>query len=76
MNLPYQTILDGANMATFWEFVKYFLFFIAPIIMIWVAIELAGRIGGVIKGAVHEGEDYDRRRRRYDGEDDDYYDYR
>jgi len=73
MGLPYQTILDGANMGQFWEYVKYFLFFIAPVVMIWVAIEIVGRVVGVVRNTV---EDDDRPRRiRYDDDDDDYYFY-
>lgn len=68
MNLPYQTILDGAALGTFWEFVKYFLFFIAPLVMIWVAIELVGRLLKIIKGTTEnvDDDDYYDRRRRYD----------
>lgn len=68
--LPFQTMLDGPNMAQFWEFVKYFLFFVAPIVMIWVAVELVGRFVGVVRNTV-EDEEYPRRR-RYDDEDDYY----
>lgn len=71
MGLNYQTILDGANMAQFWEYVKYFLFFIAPLVMIWVAVEVVGRFVGVVKDTVEDEENP--RRRRYDDEDDHYY---
>lgn len=37
--LEYQTLLDGENMAQFWEYVRYFLFFIAPLAMIWFAAD-------------------------------------
>lgn len=71
--LPYQTILDGANMAQFWGYVKYFLFFVAPVVMIWVAVVLVGRVAGVVRHTVED--EKNPRRRRYDDEDDDDYYY-
>lgn len=68
---PYQTFLDGENMGIFWEYVKWILFLVAPIVMIWVAIELVGRFTKVVKGTVHDEEI--RRRRTYDDDDDYYY---
>ena len=67
---PFVTFLDGAMMGLFWGYVKWFLFLVAPLVMIWVAIEIAARFSGVVKGAVEDDDDY--RRRRHD-EDDDYY---
>lgn len=72
MGLPYQTILDGDNMGQFWEYLKFFMFFIAPVVMIWVAIQLVGWVVRMIRGTVTEE---DTRRRRYDDDDDDYYYY-
>lgn len=69
--LPYQTMLDGAFMGEFWGYVKYFLFFIAPVVMIWVAVQLVGRFVGVVRNSVEDDEEYVRRR-RYD-DDEDYY---
>lgn len=66
---PFVTILDGGNMNLFWGYVKWFLFLVAPLVMIWVAVELVGRFTRVVKTSVEdEDEDY-RRRSRYDDYD-------
>lgn len=36
----YQTFLNGENMATFWNNVKWFLFFAAPVAMIFFAVDI------------------------------------
>lgn len=69
MDLPYQTMLDGEFMGQFWEYVKYFLFFVAPLVMIWVAIQLVGRLVGVVRNSVEDDDEYSRRRRYNDDED-------
>jgi hypothetical protein len=54
---PYQTFLSGANLATFWNNVKWFLFLIAPIIMIFFATDTVGFVIRIIRkafGAVDE----------------------
>lgn len=69
MNLPYQTILDGESMGQFWEYVKFFLFYIAPMLMIWVAVEMVRLVTRVIKGTTAEAEVddyYEEKRRRND----------
>lgn len=66
---PFVTILDGKAMDQFWGYIKWFLFLVAPVVMIWVAIELVGWLAGVIRGTV---EDDDKPRRRHE-EDDEYY---
>lgn len=68
--LPYTTFLNGANTAEFWDMVKWVLFYIAPIFMIWLAIEMVGRLILTAKDTVDDDEDH-YRKRRYD--DDDYY---
>lgn len=75
MNLPYQTILDGAAMGEFWEYVKFFLFFAAPIVMIWVAIALVNRLVFIVRGSTQNADDdhYYEKRRRHDDDDDYYY---
>lgn len=69
MDLPYQTMLDGEFMGQFWEYVKYFLFFVAPLVLIWVAIQLVGRLVGVVRNSVEDDDEYSRRRRYNDDED-------
>lgn len=72
MNLPFQTFLDGAMLGQFWEFVKFILFYVAPIVMIYVALELVAWVIRAIRGTMTEADlDHDRRRRHDD--DDDYY---
>lgn len=63
----FQTFFTGERLADFWYYVKWFLFLIAPIVMIWAATELVGRIIGVIKSAIGNDKDKD---------DDDYDVYR
>lgn len=73
MNLPYKTIFDIGDASQFWEFVKYFLFLVGPIVMIWVAIELVRRLVSIVRGSTENADDdlyYEKRRRN---DDDDYY---
>lgn len=75
MDLPsYTTFLDGSNMTDFWNAVKFFLFYIAPVFMIWVAVELVGWIIRTVRHTVDDGEG--RRHRHHDDDEDDYYYYR
>lgn len=71
---PFVSFLDPAMMGLFWGYVKWFLFILAPIIMIWFAVEVVGRFVGIVKGTVEEaGEENEyRRRRKWDDEDDFY----
>lgn len=63
----FQTFFTGERLADFWYFVKWFLFLVAPMVMIWIASEVVGRIIGVIKSAIRNDKDKD---------DDDYDVYR
>ena len=72
---PFVTFLDGNNMTDFWQTVKLFLFYIAPVFMIWVAVELVGWIIRTVRNTVDD-EDTGRRHRYHDDDDDDYYYYR
>lgn len=65
---PYQTILDGQNMDIFWGYVKWILFLVAPLVMIWVAVEIVGRVSVMIKKTVQHED-----RERYVPDDDDNY---
>lgn len=67
--LPYQTFLDGQNMTAFWDNVKWFLFLIAPIVMIWFAVDV---IGWLIK-AIREAFETSTEKKKE--EDDDVYYY-
>lgn len=70
LNLPaYQTFFDTVSMNDFWSTVKYFLFFFAPVMMIYVAFKILERIAPIIKNAIYPNEE----RRYYDDDDDDYY---
>ncbi|OIJ22049.1 hypothetical protein BKP45_05065 [Anaerobacillus alkalidiazotrophicus] len=64
----FQTFLSGSNMTEFWNNVKWFLFFIAPIIMIFFAIDVIGHLIVMIRKALGVGEKND--------DDDDYDVYR
>lgn len=74
MNLPYETIFDGAKMGEFWEYIKYFMFFVAPVVMIWVAIKLVSMLVIMIRNSMNKGHDdddeyYGSRRRSNDYDD-------
>lgn len=76
MDLPYQTIFDGPRMAEFWEYIKYFLFFAAPVVMIWVAIQLVKMVVTIVRNFMNKGHENDddyygsRRRNKNDDYDD------
>lgn len=59
---PYVTFLDSQNMAFLWDVLKWILFAVAPMIMIWVAIQMVGHLVGVVKGTIDDDEEYERRR--------------
>ncbi|WP_046199636.1 hypothetical protein [Bacillus sp. UMTAT18] len=60
MDLPqYTSFLNADNMGEFWKILKWVLFYIAPIIMIWFAIHSVTELISRIKGSV-SGEDEDR----------------
>lgn len=70
MQLPdYQTFLSGNRLTDFWQIVKWFLFFVAPCIMIAFALEavmeLIKRTIRAITGKEAEDDYY------YDDDDDD-----
>lgn len=47
----FQTFLDPANMDTLWENVEWLLFYVAPVVMIYVAIVSIGHLIDVVKNA-------------------------
>ncbi len=60
MDLPqYTSFLNADNMGEFWKILKWVLFYIAPIIMIWFAIHAVTELIARIKSSV-SGEDEDR----------------
>lgn len=65
----YQSFLSGDNLITFWNNVKWFLFLVAPIIMIFFATDVIGHLVSVIRGTVDDKE------KRQDDDDDDIYYY-
>lgn len=64
----FQSFLDGQNMATFWGNVKWILFLVAPIVMIWFAVDVVGWLIKAIRGAMGATEN-----KRTDDDDDIYY---
>jgi len=65
---PYQTFLNPENLGIFWGNVKWILFFIAPCIMIWVAIHAVGMLIQVVKKALHEADQEEREGKKEDDE--------
>lgn len=63
----YQTFLNAENMDLFWQYVKYFLFFVAPVMMIFIATDLIGTLIDVIKRSIGI--------KKRDNDDDDVYYY-
>lgn len=63
----FQTFLNPQRMAEFWYFVKWFLFYVAPLVMIFFATETIGHLIQVIRKALGIGKNDD---------DDDYDVYR
>lgn len=62
----YVTFLNDARTAQFWEWVKWILFFVAPIIMIFFAIPIVGltiqmikKIFGAAEKQKDDDDDYD-----------------
>ncbi|WP_458414536.1 hypothetical protein ACNQFZ_06625 [Schinkia sp. CFF1] len=62
----FQTFFTGERLTDFWYFVKWFLFLIAPMVMIFIASEVVGKVIEVIKNAIRKDKDK--------GKDDDDYD--
>lgn len=59
---PYQAFLSGDNLASFWDNVKWFLFLVAPIIMVFFATDTIRFLIRAIRkafGAVDEKEKED-----------------
>lgn len=73
MDLPFETVLDGKAMDDFWQAVKWVLFYVAPVVMIWVALKLVGWVVAVIKDMIDEARGV-KRGSRYDDDDEYYYD--
>jgi hypothetical protein len=59
-----QTFLTNARMDTLWENFHWILFFVAPVIMIWFALEILPYLVNTIRGAMKESDKED--------DDDDY----
>lgn len=55
----YQTFLTGDNLSAFWDNVKWFLFFVAPIVLIFFATDVIGHVVKVIRGTVDENDEKD-----------------
>lgn len=65
----FQSFLSGNNLVTFWDNVKWLLFFVAPVIMIFFGLDAIKLLIRVIRGSVaDEG--------NKDDDDDDYDVYR
>lgn len=49
IELPYQAFLSGINFTSLLENIKWFLFFVAPIVLIAVALDLLGHMTNIIR---------------------------
>lgn len=65
----YQTFLDGERLKQFWDWTKFFIFYVSPVIMIGVALEVLGGVITMIKtsifGEAEKDDDDDYEVRRY-----------
>ncbi|MBP3040573.1 hypothetical protein J9303_13865 [Bacillaceae bacterium Marseille-Q3522] len=68
----YQSFLSGQNLIDFWNQVKWLLFFVAPIVLIFFAVDIIQILVRVIKGQILDESVKSKR----DDEDDDYDIYR
>ncbi|MEB9152826.1 hypothetical protein P4H52_22800 [Bacillus cereus] len=61
MNLPeYTSFLNADNMGEFWKVLKWLMFYIAPIVMIWFAIQSVQEFIYRLKSSTTEkDEDFD-----------------
>ncbi|HHY22576.1 MAG TPA: hypothetical protein GX525_12035 [Bacilli bacterium] len=64
----FQTFLSGSNLDDFWYYVKWLLFFSAPVVMIVFALSAVSHLIDVIKKALKKSDE--------DEKDDDYDVYR
>lgn len=55
----FQTFLSGSNLDEFWYYLKWVLFFVAPIVMIVFAISAVGHLIEVIRKALKKSDDDD-----------------
>lgn len=60
--------MTGDNLAMFWGFVRWFLILVAPLLFIWIAVQLVGWIVTIVRGAYGVDEDEDDRIRRTERE--------
>ncbi|MBU8905572.1 hypothetical protein KH400_03060 [Desertibacillus haloalkaliphilus] len=68
----YQTFLSGNRLGDLFTNIRWLLFFVAPIVMIWFAIKAIGLLILTIRKIFDSG---DRNRRRDDDDDYDVYHY-
>ncbi|MDA2627420.1 hypothetical protein PDQ36_30205 [Bacillus cereus] len=61
MNLPeYTSFLNADNMGEFWKVLKWLMFYVAPIVMIWFAIQSVQEFIYRLKSSTTEkDEDFD-----------------
>lgn len=60
--------MTADNLAMFWGFVRWFLILVAPLLFIWIAVQLVGWIVRIVRGAYGVDEDEDDRIRRTERE--------
>lgn len=48
----YQSFLSGANLEEFWANVKWLLFYVAPVIMIFVAVYAVGHVVKMVRSSI------------------------
>jgi hypothetical protein len=54
--LEFQTFFTNARMDTLWHNFKWVLFFVAPGIMLWFALEMLGNLVRTVRGAMDESD--------------------
>ncbi|EEL73250.1 MULTISPECIES: hypothetical protein [Bacillus cereus group] len=61
MDLPqYTSFLNADNMGEFWKVLKWLMFYVAPIVMIWFAFQTVGEFIYRLKNSTTEkDEDFD-----------------
>lgn len=58
----YQTFFSNANLDTFWADVKWLLFFVAPVVMVFFSVYAVRWFIKVVKGGFTEAEKESRRK--------------
>lgn len=60
--------MTASNLTMFWGFVKWFLIIVAPLLFIWIALQLVDWIIHIVRGTYNVDDDQDDRIRRTEQE--------